>query len=139
MAYMRYPGMKVALASILLGISGLALGIPSESMNSSVWSQWRGLDDGGGMNGGAFSSPVLRAPGGVSQLVVQARNVLAGLDLQNGAVLWRQPVKAFRGMNILTPLVFDDSVFTSSYGGGSRLYDVKRSGDGLALAEVFLE
>jgi outer membrane protein assembly factor BamB len=98
---------------------------------------WRGLDDGGGMNGGAFSSPVLRAPGGVSQLVVQARNVLAGLDTQNGAVLWRQPVKAFRGMNILTPLVFDDSIFTSSYGGGLRLYDVKPSDEGLTLSEVW--
>ena len=308
MAYMRYPGMKVALASILLGVSGLALGLPSESTNSSVWPQWRGphrngtvdgapwpskldsthllpmwrqeighgypgpivsedrvftvetrdkkheivrafdrtsgeqhwetswagamkvpffaarngswvrstpaydgehlyvagmrdvlvclaaadgtvkwridlaerfdtplpsfgfvcsplvtaeavyvqagggvvkldkdtgdvlwcrLSDGGGMNGGAFSSPVLGAPAGVSQLLAQTRNALAGLDPHSGRVLWQHPVKAFRGMNILTPLVFDDSIFTSSYGGGSRLYDVKSSGDGLALAEVW--
>ena len=306
MAYIRYPGMKVALASIFLGTSGLALGIPSESMNSSVWSQWRGphrngtvdgtpwpnkldaaylqpmwrqeighgysgpivseervftvetrekkheivrafdrasgeqfwetswdgamkvpffaarngswvrstpaydgeylyvagmrdvlvcleaadgtvkwrvnfaerfdtplpsfgfvcsplvtaeavyvqagggivkldkdtgdvlwrrLSDGGGMNGGAFSSPVLGSLAGVSQLLVQTRNALAGLDPGNGAVLWQQPVKAFRGMNILTPVILGDTIFTSSYGGGSRLYDLKPSGDGLAPAE----
>ena len=308
MAYIRYPGMKVALASIFLGTSGLALGIPSESMNSSVWSQWRGphrngtvdgtpwpnkldaaylqpmwrqeighgysgpivseervftvetrdkkheivrafdrasgeqfwetswdgamkvpffaarngswvrstpaydgeylyvagmrdvlvcieaadgtvkwrvnfaerfdtplpsfgfvcsplvtaeavyvqagggivkldkdtgdvlwrrLSDGGGMNGGAFSSPVLGSLAGVSQLLVQTRNALAGLDPGNGAVLWQQPVKAFRGMNILTPVILGDTIFTSSYGGGSRLYDLKPSGDGLAPAEVW--
>ena len=98
---------------------------------------WRRLSDGGGINDGAFSSPVLGDPAGVSQLLVQTRSVLAGLDLHNGRVLWQQPVEAFRGMNILTPLVVEDSIFTSSYGGGSRLYDVKRSGDGLALAEVW--
>jgi len=98
---------------------------------------WRRLSDGGGMNGGAFSSPVLGDPGGVSQLLVQTRNVLAGLDPDDGTVLWQQPVKAFRGMNILTPLVLNDSVFTSSYGGGSHLYDVTPSGDGLVLAEVW--
>jgi len=40
-------------------------------------------------------------------------------------------------MNILTPVVLGDTIFTSSYGGGSRLYDVKPSGDGLAPAEVW--
>jgi outer membrane protein assembly factor BamB len=52
-------------------------------------------------------------------------------------VLWQQPVQAFRGMNILTPLVFDDSIFTSSYGGGSRLYEVKPSGDDWGVVEVW--
>jgi outer membrane protein assembly factor BamB len=59
------------------------------------------------------------------------------LDPDNGRVLWQQPIKAFRGMNILTPLVLNDSVFTSSYGGGSHLYDLKPSGNGLVLAEVW--
>jgi outer membrane protein assembly factor BamB len=98
---------------------------------------WRRLADGGGMNGSAFSSPVLGAPGGVPQLLVQTRNVLAGLDPHNGVVLWQHPVEAFRGMNILTPLVLGDSIFTSSYGGGSRLYDMTSSAEGLALAEVW--
>ena len=98
---------------------------------------WHSLRDGGGMNGGAFSSPILAAPGGVSQLVVQMRNVLAGIEPQGGKVLWQQQVTAFRGMNILTPVVLGDTIFTSSYGGASRLYEMKPSSDGLALTEVW--
>jgi hypothetical protein len=30
---------------------------------------------------------------------------------------WSQPVEAFRGMNILTPVAYNDTLFTSAYGG----------------------
>jgi outer membrane protein assembly factor BamB len=98
---------------------------------------WRSLQDSGGMYGSAFSSPVMAAPHGIHQLVVQTRNVLAGVDPQNGAVLWQQPVKAFRGMNILTPVVLDNTVFTSSYGGGSFLYDLNHSQGKLTVSEAW--
>ena len=80
---------------------------------------WRGFQDGGGMNGSAFSSPVLATLGGREQLVVQSREKLAGLDPSEGTVLWETPVESFRGMNILTPVVFEGGVFTSTYGGRS--------------------
>lgn len=85
---------------------------------------WRTLDDGGGMMGSAFSSPIIATIRGTRQLVVQTRSRLAGVDLESGKELWGQDVPAFRGMNILTPTVVGDSVFTSSYGGGSFLYNV---------------
>lgn len=101
--------------------------------------RWRSLDDGGGMYGSAFSSPVLASPAGVTQLVVQTRNALAGVNPDDGAVLWQQPVKAFRGMNILTPVVLGDSIFTSSYGGASKLYNLKQSGSAFTLSESWSE
>jgi outer membrane protein assembly factor BamB len=56
------------------------------------------------MSEGAFSSPVMATIQGRRQLVVQSREVLAGLDLETGAQLWSTPVASFRGMNILTPV-----------------------------------
>ena len=82
---------------------------------------WRVLNDGGGMGGSAFSSPVIETIDGVKQLVVQTRSQLAGVDLDSGDVLWKHEIEAFRGMNILTPTVYNDQIFTSSYGGGSVL------------------
>ncbi len=83
---------------------------------------WRTLTDGGGMMGSAFSSPVLHTIGGREQLLVQTRTKLAGVDPQDGNVLWSQDVPNFRGMNILTPIVFNDGIFTSTYQNKSYFY-----------------
>jgi outer membrane protein assembly factor BamB len=85
---------------------------------------WRSMADGGGMMGSAFSSPILTELDGVEQLVVLSRTHMNGIDPAGGEVLWRYPVKAFRGMNILTPLISDEAVFTATYGGRSQLLDV---------------
>lgn len=78
---------------------------------------WRSLEDGGGMNGSAFSSPIIRSVNGREQLLVQTRTELCGLTADDGAVLWKKKIPAFRGMNILTPTVFEDTIFTATYGG----------------------
>ncbi len=90
---------------------------------------WRTLKDKGGMYGSAFSSPVIATLAGKRQLLVQSRTELAGIDIESGGVLWRQPVKAFRGMNILTPLPFKNGVYTSSYGGRSHYFNIKRDSE----------
>jgi outer membrane protein assembly factor BamB len=94
--------------------------------------RWRALEDGGG-NESAFSSPVLATLAGHEQLVVQTRADLCGLEPANGSVLWRQPIPSFRGMNILTPSVVGDGLFTASYGGGSRFLKVARGTSGLTV------
>lgn len=85
---------------------------------------WRSLQDEGGMYGSAFSSPVIAELCGVRQLLVQARTKLASLNLETGDVLWSQDIETFQGMNILTPTVLGDGVFTSAYGGKSEFYAV---------------
>jgi outer membrane protein assembly factor BamB len=82
---------------------------------------WRSLQDEGGMNGSAFSSPIIATIGGVEQVVVQTREELCGVQPADGRVLWRERIKTFRGMNILTPTVLGDHIFTSAYGGRSVL------------------
>ncbi len=96
--------------------------------------EWRSLTDGGGMWGSAFSSPVLATLAGREQLIVQTREKLAGLDPATGEPLWQQTVPAFRGMNILTPTVLGDGIFTSSYGGKSFLYRLAAEGNGVSQA-----
>ena len=99
---------------------------------------WRTMVDKGDiMSGGAFSSPVLTTLRGKAQLVVQSRTDLAGIDTEDGAVLWSTPVKAFQGMNILTPTVVGGGVFTSSYGGRAHMYLVEEGEAGLRVGEAW--
>jgi len=97
---------------------------------------WRTLEGGATVfESGAFSSPVVATLAGVRQLVVQTRETINGVDLSTGRVLWSQPVPSFRGMNILTPVVVGDAVFTSSYQNGSWLYRVSREGATWSVTE----
>lgn len=90
---------------------------------------WKCLDDGGGMMGSAFSSPIKATLEGVEQFIVQGRENLCGVSVADGTVLWSQTVPAFRGMNILTPTVVGNRVFTSAYGGESFMYEIRKEGD----------
>lgn len=99
--------------------------------------RWRALEDGGGMNGSAFSSPILATIAGTRQLVVQTREKLCGLDPQNGTVLWQQKIPSFRGMNILTPVVVGDAIFTSSYQNKSWLFRIAKNGEQFTVTEAW--
>jgi len=90
---------------------------------------WRTMKDEGGMYGSAFSSPVIATLAGKRQILVQSRTELAGVDIESGGVLWQQPIKAFRGMNILTPLPYKEGVYTSAYGGRSHFFGIKRDSE----------
>ena len=87
---------------------------------------WQSMKDKGGMYDSAFSSPVFATIRDKEQILVQSRTELAGVDIDSGGVLWRQPIKAFRGMNILTPLPYNNGVYTSAYGGRSHFFGIKR-------------
>jgi outer membrane protein assembly factor BamB len=88
---------------------------------------WRVLKEEGGMMESAFSSPVIATLAGQRQLIVQTRDKLVGVDPKSGDVLWEHEVPSFRGMNILTPVVFGDAIFTSSYQNKSWLFNVSKS------------
>lgn len=96
---------------------------------------WKVLDDGGGMSGSAFSSPFLATVAGKKQLLVQTRTTLHGVDPADGSILWSQDIPAFRGMNIVTPTVFKDSVFVSTYGGTTQMLSVKPAGDKFTVSQ----
>jgi len=92
---------------------------------------WKTLENADGMmSSGAFSSPVIAELSGVKQMVVQTRTDLCGVDIATGGVLWKEPIEAFRGMNILTPLVMDNKVFTSAYNGRAQMFDIAKDAAG---------
>lgn len=98
---------------------------------------WRSLEDGGGMYGSAFSSPVLVDLHDRSQLLVQTRTRLCAVDPTTGEALWSREVPAFRGMSILTPIPHGETVFTSSYGGGSFLTGIEKGEGGFEASEIW--
>jgi len=98
---------------------------------------WRTLKDAGGMWGSVFSSPMFATLAGKRQLVVQTRDKLAGVDPADGKVLWEQPVEAFRGMNILTPVAQGDMLFTSTYGGKTIGFKVAQADGKFAVTEAW--
>lgn len=98
---------------------------------------WHVLKDGGGMMGSAFSSPVFAKIAGKEQIVVQTRSDLAAVDPADGKTLWKKEIPSFRGMNILTPVAFGDAVFTSTYGGNTRLLNVASEGGDFKTADAW--
>ncbi len=96
---------------------------------------WKSLDDGGGMNGSAFSSPCIATLAGKRQAVVLTRTTLNGVDLETGAKFWSQEIPAFRGMNIVTPTVFGNGIFLSTYRHTSQFFEVTESGGSFAITE----
>jgi len=100
---------------------------------------WRTLTDKGGMNGSVFSSPVFATLAGQRQLVVQTREKLAGVDPADGKVLWEQPIEAFRGMNILTPVVHQGTLFTSTYGGKTIGFKVAQTDGKFTITETWTQ
>lgn len=90
---------------------------------------WTVAPDGGGMSGGAFSSPAFTDQDGAQLALVQTRLELKGIDPNSGEESWSQPIDAFRGMNILTPVSYQGRYFTSAHTGRSQLW--QRTGDRL--------
>jgi outer membrane protein assembly factor BamB len=85
---------------------------------------WRTMVENDGMMSSAFSSPLIGTLHGKRQLIVQTRGELCGVDLESGQPFWRVKIATFRGMNILTPTVWNDCVFTSAYGGKSLMFEL---------------
>jgi outer membrane protein assembly factor BamB len=98
---------------------------------------WRVLADEGGMMGSAFSSPIFATLAGQEQILVQTRLKLCGVERTTGKVLWEQPVPNTRGMNILTPTVLGDRIFTSTHSQRSFLYQISQTTDKWTVNEAW--
>ncbi len=99
---------------------------------------WRSQDSKNDMmESGAFSSPTFAEIGGVRPLLVQTRTHLTGVDPKTGVALWKQFVPNFRGMNILTPVAFGDSIFTSTHQNNSFVYKVQKDGAAWKVEETW--
>ncbi len=98
---------------------------------------WRSLEDKGGDHESPFSSPILAEIHGKPQLVVLTRQTMNGVDPEHGHVLWARPIKATRGMNILTPMVFGNTVFTAAHGGRAELLEIQEQDGGYEVRRLW--
>ncbi len=99
---------------------------------------WRVLaSEGGAMSSGAFSSPTFAELHGQRQLLVQTRTTLHGIDPATGNSLWQHDVPSFRGMNILTPTVHGNGIFTSTHRNASYFYRLDPSEGGMKAVEAW--
>lgn len=78
---------------------------------------WRGGDFDN-----AQATPLIIDVDGQQQLVAFMVDYVAGLDPDNGELLWRHPHNTDYGLNISTPVWGDDNLLfvSSAYSGGSR-------------------
>ena len=98
---------------------------------------WRVLESRDTMHASAFSSPVLADVARKRVLVAQTRRALVALDPESGETIWSRDIQAFQGMNILTPTVVGDRVFTSAYGGKSHLFEIQGEKERPEVAEMW--
>jgi len=89
--------------------------------------------------GNSPSSPLLINFQGQDQLVVFPSGVIAGLDPNNGALLWTHPHKTSWDLNIALPVWGDDNILlmSSAYGTGSRALRLTRDGNKTKVEELW--
>jgi outer membrane protein assembly factor BamB len=91
---------------------------------------WRNLNDGV-----SYSAPVLIEQAGKKEVVVWTEDNLSGLDLETGKLYWEIPWKIKMAMAIVTPVVYKNYIFTSSFYSGSIL--VKLNPEKLTAEKVW--
>jgi outer membrane protein assembly factor BamB len=79
-----------------------------------------------------FSALVVATIAGVKQVVSFTAEGVIGLDIGEGKLLWRSPVKTALGRHVTTPVVVDDVVVVGSHQAG--LIGIKVSKQGAALS-----
>jgi outer membrane protein assembly factor BamB len=84
-----------------------------------------------------YSSLVSGTLGGRRQAVAATCEGLLGVDLRDGAPLWRVNFRTGANRNALTPVLDGDTVTFASFTTGMRRVRVEPSGEGVRPAEVW--
>lgn len=85
------------------------------------------------------STPTIINVDGQDQLVTVLADRVAGMNPDNGELLWEHPHKCAYGLNITTPLWGPDNILfiTSAYDGGSRSLQLHQSGGKTTVRELW--
>ena len=78
-----------------------------------------------GTNATGYASPVLLGSGHAQSVLIFAAQHLVALDPRTGAERWRYPWKTDWDTNNSDPILYDDSVFLSSFSRGCSLLSLK--------------
>jgi outer membrane protein assembly factor BamB len=85
------------------------------------------------------ASPMVINVDGQDQLVAFMGKEIAGVDPNNGELLWSHPHVTDWGLNISTPVWGDDNLLfiSSAYSGGSRVLKLTRTGGKTSVSELW--
>jgi outer membrane protein assembly factor BamB len=84
------------------------------------WS-WKG-------DGPAYASPIVVELGGTRQVVTQSRNNIVGVSAAGGELLWRIPFSTPYEQNIVTPVVYHETLIFSGFSNGVMGVKVMKRG-----------
>ena len=94
--------------------------------------KWKGEDDTI-----THATPTATTIHGVRQVIFFTKKGLAGVDVKDGKVLWRQDY-TFKVSTAASPIVYEDIVYCSAgYGVGAGAYRIKKTADGFASEEIW--
>lgn len=77
----------------------------------------------------AYSSPIVVELGGVRQVVTQSHSNIVGVDVASGKLLWKIPFTTSYDQNIVTPVLFRDTLIFSGIDKGVFAVRLKHAGD----------
>jgi outer membrane protein assembly factor BamB len=87
----------------------------------------------------AYAPPIVATIAGREQVVAFTVQGVIGLDVADGALLWRVPVKTAFGRHVTTPVVVDDVVVVASHQVGLIGIRVTKDGARLTAEPIWTE
>jgi len=85
----------------------------------------------------AYAPPMVATLAGVKQVVSFTAEALIGLNIADGKLLWRVPMKTALGRHVTTPLIFNDTVTVASHQIGLICTQISKDGDALKATEAW--
>ncbi len=85
--------------------------------------KWRWQGDGPG-----YASPIVVELGGVRQVVTQSQQNIIGINQANGELLWQIPFTTEYVQNIVTPIVYRDTLILSGLDKGTFAIKLMKDG-----------
>jgi outer membrane protein assembly factor BamB len=129
-----YNGSPLADGDFLFATVGSTNGASMVAFNKKTGRVlWKSQNDEAG-----YAAPIIAKIGGVRQLIVFSADALFALAPQDGALLWRVPLKTSFSRHATTPVVADDMVMVSSHEIGLAGIKVSRDGEKWQATQAWL-
>jgi outer membrane protein assembly factor BamB len=93
------------------------------------WS-WKG-------DGPAYASPIVVDLAGTRQVVTQSRDNIVGVAVANGELLWKIPFTTAYTQNIITPVLYEDTLILSGLDKGVFAIRLKKTGGTWSTEKVW--
>ena len=86
----------------------------------------------------AYAPPVIATIAGTKQVVCFTCDGVIGLDVKDGALLWRIPVKTAYARHVTTPVIWQDKVVVASHQVGLLGITISKKGAGLKAEQSWV-